>query len=746
MKKVTTILFFIIFAIAAVFPDNEEKSKPDGTISIYSAPSTNQKIKIDGVLDDPAWKDAIKIDINNEIYPGNNIKAPVRTEGYLISDSENIYVGIKAFDPDIKKLRANYSDRDQIWNDDTVGVGFDTFNSGNRAFFFASNPYGIQWDQIFSNGGQYEDSAWDAIWASSGQITDEGYVVEFKIPFNAIQFSGSKEDKEWGVMFFRSYPRSKRHMIGNNQMDRDNSCWICQLNKVRGFKDATPGKNLEFDPTLTGVHSETREDFPDGSMETDQSKIEPGLSGKWGITSNLNLSFAINPDFSQIEADAGQLDINTQYALYYDEKRPFFLEGKDFFNTPMRALYTRAVADPDFGLKLTGKLHKHALGMFVTRDATTNLIFPGATGSDDTTLEEKIWSSSFRYRYDIGRSSTVGVLMTDREGDNYFNRVGGIDGLFRISKSDTLSFQFLGSSTMYPDEISEEFEQKFGNFNGTAFSASFHHQKKTWNARAAYEDFSPGFRADMGFMPQVNFRKGVLGGNYIFWGKEGGFLTAITVGGDIDQTTDHDGNLIEREAQLEVVFEGPMQSVLVAKYEKRKYIYEETEFNQSEGVFAFLINPVKKLRIHFFALAGDGIDYDHVRAGKKLYISPSIRYNATKNFEIYGVSNFSFLHIDDEYLFKAYLNELRLIYFLNKNTFFRVILQYSDIRRNADLYEDEVDTREQGLLTQFLFSYKLNPRTVLYLGYSDIYEGYNHMSLLQSNRSVFLKIGYALVL
>lgn len=746
MKKVTILLVIIIFFAAVVFPDDKKKSRSGKNTIVYSIPSTQLKINVNGVLDDPAWQSAVKIDVNNEIYPGNNIKPPVRTEGYLISDTENIYIGIKAFDPDIKKLRANYSDRDQVFNDDTVGVAFDTFNSGNRAFYFAANPYGIQIDMIFSNGGQYEDPAWDAIWESTGKITDEGFVVEFKIPFNAIQFNGSEGDKEWGILIFRSYPRSKRHIISSNTIDRDNSCWVCQLHKARGFKEAAPGKNIEFDPTLTAIHSETRDDFPDGQMEKDLSKIEPGISGKWGITPNLNLSFAVNPDFSQIEADAAQLDINTQYALYYNEKRPFFLEGKDFFNTPMRALYTRAVADPDFGLKLTGKLNKHALGMFVTRDNTTNLIFPGAEGSDDTTLEEKVWSSSFRYRYDIGRSSTIGVLMTDREGDNYFNRVGGIDGLFRISKSDTLSFQFLGSSTMYPDNISEEFDQKPGNFEGTAFTTSFQHTKKTWNARVAYQDYSPGFRADMGFIPQVDYRKGVLGGNYIFWGKDGSFLTSVTVGGDIDQTTDHDGNLIEREAQLEVVFEGPMQSVLVAQIEKRKYIYEETEFDQDEVMFAFLINPLKELRFHLFSAWGDGIDYDHVRAGKKLFISPSIRYNVNKHFEIYTDLKFSFFNIENDYLFKAYLSELRLVYFLNKNMFLRAILQYSDIRRNTDLYEDEVDSREKGLLTQLLFSYKLNPRTVLYLGYSDIYESYDNMSLLQSNKSVFLKIGYALVL
>ncbi len=746
MKKVTILIIIILFFTCFVLPDDKVKIESGNQILIHSIPSTDKKVKIDGILDEAIWEGAARIDLGYEFYPGNNVKPPVKTIGYLITDKENIYVGIKAYVNDIKDIRANFSDRDQMWNDDTAGVAFDTFNSGNRAFYFAANPYGIQGDEIFSNGGQYEDGAWDAIWDSAGKINSDHYILEFKIPFNAIQFSGKPGIKEWGVLFFRSHPRSKKYQISNSPVDRDSQCWICTLHKIRGFDQAKPGKNIEFDPTFTGLNSEIRDDFPDGPMEKDRSKVDVGLSGKWGITSNMNFSFAVNPDFSQIEADSGQLDINTQYALYFNEKRPFFLEGKDFFNTPMNAMYTRAIADPDFGAKLTGKMDRHAVGLFVTRDKRTNLIFPGVNGSDDTTLEEQVWSSSFRYRFDLGRSSTIGVLMTDREGDSYNNRVGGIDGLFRLSKSDTMTFQFLGSSTLYPEEISEEFDQDFGRFNGMAFTASLRREKKNWNARVGYEDYSPGFRADLGYIPRVNFRKGVIGGNYIFWGKEGAFLTSVSIGGDLDQTNDHEGNLIEREAQLEIVFEGPMQSVFIAEVEKRKYIYEGKEFNQEEMTLACLVIPTKKLRLHLFSNWGDGIDYDHVRAGRKFYISPSFRYNPNKHIEIYGESDISFLYIGDDYLFKAYLNELRLVYFLNKNMFLRAILQYSDIRRNQKLYMDEVDYREQGLLTQFLFSYKLNPRTVLYLGYSDIYEGYDQMGLLQSNRSVFLKIGYALVL
>lgn len=747
MKKIYLILLIILNVLYVQLPGRSSKEKKQVNIPVYSIPSTDLEIKVDGKLDEEVWANALKIELNYEIMPGENIKPPVRTEGFIIHSKEYIYVAFKAYDRNPGKIRANYSDRDNIWNDDTMGFALDTFNSGNRAFYFASNPLGVQGDQIFSQGGQREDTAWDAIWDSAGRITKDGYVIEMKIPFNAIQFSRSKRVLTWGLLFYRNYPRSKRHMIVSSPMDRDQTCWICQLLKIRGFQEATPGKNIELDPTLTAFRLESREDFPDGKMEKEADKIDPGLSGKWGITSNLNLSFAINPDFSQIEADAAQLEINTQYALYFREKRPFFLEGNDFFTTPLSAVYTRSIADPDFGIKLSGKEKKHAIGFFVTRDNSTNLLFPGVDGSDDTTLEQKVWSSVARYRYDVGKSSTIGFIMTDREGENYFNRVGAVDGIIRISKSDTFTFQVIGSSTIYPEEIAEEFDQDHSEFSGSAMNFSYLHNKKNWNTHAVYQDFSPGFRADLGFIPQVNFRKGIVGGNYIFWGKKDSFFTLVSVGGDIDQTTDHDGNLIEREGQIEFGAEGPLQSNMFVQFELRRYIYEGVTFDQFEKKFGFFINPIKNLRLHTFALSGDGIDYDHTRAGKRLLLSQSVNINFGKHIQLSADVTMSRMDIGDQFLFKAYLSEFRLLYFFNRNMFIRGILQYSDIKRNMALYEveDEVDSIEKGIFTQFLFTYKLNPRTVLYLGYSDVYEGYTGINLLQRNRSIFMKVSYALV-
>ena len=274
----------IIFVISTLFFLNPVYSKKNGTTDlknpIFKIPGSNKSVKIDGKISKGEWDHALKVELDNEIMPGDNIKPPVRTEVFIFHSHTSIYVAFKAYDPKVNQIRAYYNDRDSIWEDDTVGVGFDTFNSGNRAYYFSANPLGIQGDEMFSLGGQYEDNAWDAIWDAKGKITEYGYVVEFEIPFNAIQFHPGSEELTWGMLLFRNYPRAKRYMISNSKMNRNQSCWICQLSKIRGFKGVTPGKNIELDPTLTGLRVDSRDDLPNGKLTKEYSGLDPGISGK----------------------------------------------------------------------------------------------------------------------------------------------------------------------------------------------------------------------------------------------------------------------------------------------------------------------------------------------------------------------------------------------------------------------------------------------------------------------------------
>jgi hypothetical protein len=730
---------------AAVPCPIKEEAAPSFTKEVYRITRASSWIKIDGILNEEAWKNALIIPLNYEVFPGDNTEPLVKTECLLTYNTSYLYVAFRAFEPDPSMLRAHFSERDQILQDDRVGIVLDTFNDQNRAFLFAINALGIQRDLIYSNGGRDWDDSWDAIWDSATRITDFGYVGEIAIPFCALQFP-QKEELTWGVQLFRYYPRNKNYLIQNNPDNRNEECEVCKFAKITGLKAIKPGKQMEMDPTLTGTKSHQRENFPHGSLKEIKSSIAPGISVHWGLTPNLTLSGAINPDFSQVEADAAQLDINTQFALYYPEKRPFFLEGLDFFKTRADAVYTRTIADPDWGLKLSGKQGKNVIGFFTARDHITNFLLPGAQGSTSAYLTQPSYASVMRYRRDLGSSSTLGLIVTDREGKDYHNRVLGIDGLIQFSKSDSLDFQLLGSHTLYPGNVSETFNQNKDGFSGTAFSVSYSRTKRSYYWRGWYYDYSPGFRADLGYIPQVDFRQLDAKLGYVYWGKKHDFFSLINIESYFGQMEDHSRHLLERNGSLEFYLEGPLQSVLTLELGASKKVFNSTAFKQMFGNLNIEIKPTGDLYLNCFFSLGDEIDYIHTRAGKKLQIISQISYNLGRHLSISLNYDAHRLRIHGQRLFLAQLAEMHLTYHLNKRTFFRGIVQYSAIKRNTELYSGEVQAISKDLFTQFLFSYKVNPRTVLFLGYNDDYLGYGDIPLTQTNRTFFIKIGYALTL
>ncbi|HEY4595407.1 MAG TPA: DUF5916 domain-containing protein, partial [Thermoanaerobaculia bacterium] len=412
-------------------------------------------IKIDGVLDEEAWKTATVVDLPYEWFPGDNTTPPVKTEALITYDGDNLYVAFRCQDPDPKAIRAHLMDRDAIntfVQDDHVGFSVDTFNDERRAFQFRVNPFGVQVDGVFSEIDGAEDFSWDAIWNAAGQITADGWTAEIAVPFRQLRFPRAAAVQTWGFDIFRNYPRSVRHRISSRFTDRAKDCTLCQENKVTGFQGIAPGRNLELDPTLTALRSDTLDSFPDGHLVKDQSKLDPGITARWGITPNVTLDATINPNFSQVEADVAQLAINTRFALFFPEKRPFFLEGADLFLTPLQAVFTRTVADPNWGAKLNLKEGRDALGLFVAEDSQNNILVPSNQGSAFAFLEDNVDSGVVRYRRDVGARSALGVLYTDREGkgDDYHNRMGGLDGFIRLTPSDTIRAQYMRSDSQYP--------------------------------------------------------------------------------------------------------------------------------------------------------------------------------------------------------------------------------------------------------------------------------------------------------
>jgi hypothetical protein len=735
----TSLILLMVFVQPSIYASTGEESV-DEKIP-YIVPKISSEVKIDGYLDEEAWNQAVKIDANIEVSPGENILASVKTEVYMVYDNSNIYVAFKAFDPDPSQIRANLCDRDNIWDDDWVLILFDTFNDERRSYDFGCNPLGIQVDIIESTSGG--SGSWDAIWESDGRITDEGYIVEMAIPFSSLKFPRKVGEQIWGFDAVRSYPRKVRHHIGVFPRDRNNNCYFCQLEKLAGFSDVVPGRDIEFMPTFTSLVAQVRENETSGPFNEKYSN-EIGLNSSWGITNNLRLSATLNPDFSTIESDVIQVDINNRFELWYPEKRPFFLEGEDFFETEIDAVHTRTLADPNFGIKLIGKEGRNTIGFFSAQDAVTNFVIPSLEGSSSDISNMKSHGTVFRYLRDLGESSNIGLLLTDREGENYYNRVLGLDGIFLIGKRDRIEWQILGSKTLYPDWLSSSYDQSSDEFGGRSIHVDYSHNTKKYNFFGAYQEMSPDLRTDLGFVNQTGYRYADVGGNYIWRAGPEHWFTWISIYVGADLGKDYDNNTARKELKANFNYEGPLQSYFGVYGQLSKDRYEGTHFKTSYLNYWVGGTPTKWISFNLWSIFGDRIDYDNNRPGKGLQLGVSANLKVGSRLSFNLDHYYERLNVNDGRLYTANREYVKVMYHFNERIFIRTIFQYAIYKRDPSLYlYEEVESEEQELLTQILLSYKINPHTAFYIGYSDNYYGDYDINIIQTDRTFFAKIGYA---
>ena len=488
-----------------------------GRVGSLAIPHSTEAVAIDGVLDDPIWRTALVLPLTIETYPRENQTPEVETTAYLVENGDQLLIAFDARDPDPESIRAYLRDRDSAFNDDFVGVVLDTFNDQRRAFEFFVNALGVQMDLIQDDVSRNESSSWNAIWDSAGEINSRGFTVEIAIPFSQLRFPSTAGDQTWGIDVLRFRPRAQRVRISNNPQDRNRNCYLCQFGKFTGFQNAEPGKALEVVPTLTATRTDSRATPGVGPLERGDFETEAGLGVRWGITPDLTLDATFNPDFSQVEADFAQLEENATFALFYPETRPFFLEGEDYYASPMQAVFTRTVADPDVGAKFTGRTGNNTIGMFATNDVVTNLLFPGPFGSRTTSLEQENDAFVGRYTRGFGRASTIGALVTSREGEGYSNEVAGFDGRYFMNDQSTLRFQYLDSRTEYPAAVAAEFAQA-EELEGDAWRVEYRYGSRNWFAQVWHQDLDPTFRADSGFITRVDLVQDRFEFNRTFYG------------------------------------------------------------------------------------------------------------------------------------------------------------------------------------------------------------------------------------
>jgi hypothetical protein len=741
----------------------------DGRITLGEVPRAAGPLKIDGQLDEAAWETALSIPLPWEIYPGDNTPAATATTALLLFDDDNLYVGFRAEDPDPGSIRGHYTDRDTAFRNDLVGVVLDPFDDQRHGLLFAANPFGVQMDSRAAQFGEgrgfnvagapAEDSSWDELWDSAGRIGTGGFTVEIAIPFRSLRYPRGGGPQAWGFLAFRQRPRVERVRTRSARLDRDDTCWFCQLGRIVLPEAPRPGPALEFLPTLTWQRTESR--VEGGGLDAVDDDTQVGLSARWGITPNTSLNVALNPDFSQVEADALQLRVNDRFAVFYPEKRPLFLEGADLFATPIDAVYTRTVVDPSAVGKLTLREGRNSLGAFVARDEPTTLILPLPDGSFATGFAGANTTAVVRYRRDVGRGSSVGVLGTGREGsesgaddgdDGYRNLVGGLDGVFRFSPNDVVTAQWLTTRTDYPDPFAARFGQPADDFSGNGWTLEYSHEARYWRWYAGTGSRSPGFRADAGFIPRIDVRSAYLVGGRSFYAPPGARWTRLSVFAEAKRVENTAGDLLEDGFSIEANYSGPLQSSGTLGLGRGREAFQGTVYDLSSYRLFFNVRPTGDFTSSIFVRWGDGIDYVNNRPGRQLEIEPGLTWNVGRGF---------YLQLDDTWqrfteaggrLFDANQLNGRFIYQFDLRTFVRLVLQWTAVDRKLELYPaiDDPDTaevetlpaRERGLFGQFLFAFKLNPQTVLFAGVDQRSAGTEVEPQAVVGRSYFLKIGY----
>jgi len=524
MKKLllaASLLMAVVLIAKSASTGTSETPKP-----YLPAVKIDRNITLTGKMDDPLWLQAMPVDLNYEIMPGENQPARQKTVALVLYNNDYLYFGFRCYDSVPSAIRANLADRDKMFSDDFVIVSIDTYNNYQKGLEFAVNPYGIQGDLMMMGSGN-EDSSYDMVWHSAASVNEEGWIAEMAIPFSVFSFN-SADIQDWTITLCRIMPRDSRYMMSWTMLDRNNPSWLGQGGVLKGLEGIKPGKSLSFLPYLMIEQKGDRSDVSDPESPMELSKIKARVGG--GITyspgPNTTINAVINPDFSQIESDAGQISVNSTFALYYPERRPFFMAGMDLLQTPM--YYSRTINNPLFAAKINGKAGRFSYLALAADDRNTSITVPGEEKSNTVTTGDRSYAGAARVRYDMENENFVGALLLNRNFTDGHNYVGGLDWNLKFWKNWYWSGELFLSKTreMNNTELFDN-SREFGStgkdaaFNGekyygTGLHLALSRAGRKYSFSLVQNNFSPTYQTYNGMFPEVNIRTSNMNHRYTF--------------------------------------------------------------------------------------------------------------------------------------------------------------------------------------------------------------------------------------
>jgi hypothetical protein len=741
--RVLSLVLLCLFAL----PASRLSAEDPQTIHITRAAGP---ITIDGDLSDPGWKGATKVDTWYETNPGDNVPPKVRSVGYLTYDDRFLYAGFEFFDPDPSKIRSPYGDRDDVPSyTDYGGIILDTRNDHRTGLLLLANPRGIQYDAITDDTTGNEDSSPDFYWDSAAKITKEGWVLEMRVPFSSLRYPhGDKQT--WAILLYRNYPREFRYQMFSAKLPRGGNCFICRSNHMTGLDNLPPAGHLVVAPYGTAKEDAVPRGDPGSPLVNKPVRFNGGVDAKWTPNENNAIDATLNPDFSQVESDLAQIAANQRFALFYPEKRPFFLEGLELFSSPIQAVYTRSITSPRWGVRATGKFDSNQYTAFIAEDrGGGSVILPGPNGSSLADQDFSSFVAMGRVRHDFGKSF-VSFLATDREvsGGGY-NRVYGPDFQWRAGDHDTVTGQFLLSNTETPNrpDLSDQWTGQ--KLDSHAADVWYSHSTATWDWYTEFKDFGDGFRADDGFVPQVGYRETYGEAGYTIR-PEKFPISRLRTFLQADYQADTGGHEISRSISPGFGMDGMWNSFTRLRYAYDQVRSGNTTFPRRQLVYQFQVSP--PLSVTQFVIqgtVGEQIDFDNSRPGSGADVNLQATIRPTDHLKLDLVAARSWVNVDphdgggSRRLFTADVGRVNATYTFTARAFLRLIGQLVETRRDPSLYTFAVSRKDAELSGSALFAYKLNWQTVMFLGYGDSRTLAEDDHYAKAGHQFFMKISYA---
>lgn len=735
-----------------------------GRVSV-TAGRANDAPRIDGRLDDAIWRSATRLTEFVQQSPVEGAPASEETEVFIAYDDDNLYLGLYAHYSDPSMVRANRVDRDQAGRgDDTISIYFDTFLDQQRAYVFSLNGYGVQGDSLLDGrggggggggrggggrgGGSRSmfsgvprgDSSWDALFDSGGTLVDDGWTAEMAIPFKSLRYpSVGDQAHRWGFQIVRGI-RGKDETVVWAPVSRSVSGFLPQMGLLDGLSGLSTSRNLEILPTVTAVQV--------GSLDTTsgafpgESQPEGGLNLKYGLTSNLTLDATFNPDFSQIESDRPQIEVNQRFPLFFSELRPFFLEGQEIFSLPgpVNFVHTRTIVDPRYGGKVTGKVGKTTLGLLVANDEAPGKlddISDPAYGQTANVLISRI-------RYDLYSESHLGAIVTDREFADTHSRLAGVDGNFRLS--DTTSIGFRAITTQNRDVDSKD-TSRLNDTYGNMFDVGMTSQGRNLNYFIAGYTIAPDFNTDVGFVRRRDIKAVTSRIGYLWWPES----WLINWGPEVSYGRNYDFEdvLEDEERNAGVNFSFAKNIRFGARVNRDLERFGGINFEKTTYSTNLFVNTLNAVSVGGFFTFGDQVFFGSspfLGTGSNgrifLTLRPHTRLQSQVNISTSRLTN----PLEDTEVFDVKIFRALTTYQFTSRLLLRNILEYNTFSRTMG--------------ANALLTYRVNSGTVFFIGYDDRYQQgdlivdpdgneafltnnrFLTTDLLRTNRAFFTKISY----